>query len=444
MPRLSATETEIGPCPDALDADPRPLIAAFDEVRATTESLVEPLTPEDMVVQSMPDASPARWHLAHSTWFFETFILAQVRPDHPPFHPGFGYLFNSYYNAIGERVARHQRGILSRPTVEEIRQYRRAVDDQIRDVLTTADPDDLNRIAPAITLGLHHEQQHQELLLTDILHAFASNPLRPAYRDDLPESPSSLVNGRTTASPLHWLTYPEGIQEIGLEGSAFGFDNERPRHRVFLEPFQLASRPSTNREYLAFLADDGYQRPEFWLSDGWAKVNAGRWKAPLYWEQREDHWWTMTLAGPRLLNLDEPACHLSYFEADAFARWSGARLPTEAEWEIAAEGAPIEGNLLEIGNLHPTPSPAGTPVHPTALFGDVWEWTRSPYTAYPGFAPPAGAIGEYNGKFMNGQYVLRGGSCVTSQTHIRSTYRNFFPPESRWQFSGLRLARGRY
>jgi ergothioneine biosynthesis protein EgtB len=397
------------------------------------------LSPEDYVVQSMPEASPVKWHLAHTTWFFETFVLARFLPDYRPFHPQFGFLFNSYYNAVGERLARGKRGLLTRPTVEEVFRYRHQVDEHVRRLLDGADAKLGERLAPVVVLGCNHEQQHQELLLTDLLHAFADNPLRPAYRS---AGADTAAEPQAATPPLAWSDYLAGLRWIGHEGDDFAFDNEAPRHRVFVESFQLASRLSTCGEYRAFIEDGGYRRPELWLSDGWAACQAGSWAAPLYWEQQEGHWWQMTLAGMSPLREAEPVCHVSYYEADAFARWSGARLPTEAEWESASLDLPLQGNLLDSDRLRPAALAAGANGScPVQLFGDVWEWTASPYTAYPGYRAPAGALGEYNGKFMVNQMVLRGGSCATPRSHLRRTYRNFFPPEARWQFSGIRLAR---
>jgi ergothioneine biosynthesis protein EgtB len=432
------------------------LARRYQEVRRFTEKLCEPLAVEDYVLQSMPDASPTKWHLAHTSWFFETFVLSPAMPEYHPFHPRFGYLFNSYYNAVGERHSRPLRGMLSRPTVEEIYCYRAHVDRHLLKLLSAGDGSRLARLAPLVELGLNHEQQHQELILTDIKHALSCNPLRPAYHEgrdqgsgvrgeeggerresrDRPH-PSSLV-------PHPWsLTYPEGVRWIGHDGQGFAFDNETPRHRVFLEPFQLAAAPVTNGEFLAFIEDHGYARPELWLSDGWNAVNTRGWNAPLYWEKGDGRWWMMTLSGMRQVDDAEPVCHVSYYEADAYARWAGARLPGEAEWEVASAEAPIEGNFAESGRLHPAPAGCATsPDAPRHLFGDVWEWTSSAYSPYPGFRPLEGALGEYNGKFMCSQMVLRGGSCATPQSHIRPTYRNFFPPDARWQFTGLRLARG--
>ncbi len=403
----------------------------YEQVRAFTERLCAPLATEDYVVQSMPDVSPAKWHLAHTTWFFETFVLAAACPDYRPFHPRYGYLFNSYYNAVGERHARPQRGLLTRPTVAEIYAYRAHVDAAMRDLLAGGLPSDAAGLGSVVELGLHHEQQHQELILTDIKHVLSCNPLRPAYQE--PRSTPAAA-----APELGWVRYAEGLFRIGHEGSGFAFDNETPRHRVFLEAFQLATRLVTNGEYLAFMADGGYRRPELWLSDGWNTVGALGWQAPLYWEQRDGEWWSFTLSGLQPIAPAEPICHLSYYEADAYARWAGARLPTEAEWERVAVDAPPAGNFVEDGRLHPAPASGGGLQQ---MLGDVWEWTSSPYVPYPGFRTLDGALGEYNGKFMCNQLVLRGGSCATSRTHIRRTYRNFFPPDARWQFSGLRLAR---
>ncbi|WP_435022413.1 ergothioneine biosynthesis protein EgtB [Tundrisphaera sp. TA3] len=412
---------------------PSDLLARYVAVRGQTDRLCEPLEPEDFVVQSMPDASPVKWHLAHTSWFFETFVLASALPDYQTIDPRYNFLFNSYYNAIGERIARDRRGLLSRPTIGEVERYRRGVDDRMGEWLGAADGDTLERLAPLIVLGLHHEQQHQELIVTDLKHAFASNPLRPAYLDRQPDSTSS-------PGPVDWVEFEAGLNVVGFEGSGFAFDNESPRHKAYLEAFALASRPATNGEFMAFLDDGGYDRPEFWLSDGWAARKTRGWSAPLYWVQHDGAWSTMTLAGLRPVVASEPVTHLSYYEADAFARWSGARLPTEAEWEVAASRSPIEGNFLESGRYHPAPSPtrdAGL----VQMYGDVWEWSQSPYTPYPGYRPASGALGEYNGKFMCNTIVLRGGSCATPRSHIRPTYRNFFGPEARWQFSGVRLAR---
>lgn len=401
----------------------------YRQVRQLSEWICQPLAIEDYVIQTMPDVSPPKWHLAHTTWFFETFLLKPYLPEYEVFHPQFGYLFNSYYEAIGDRHPRPARGLLSRPTVETVYQYRAYVDQAMQRFLATPlEPD----IEALLTLGLHHEQQHQELLLTDLKHILALNPLHPVYRE-LPASPEPI------AAKEHWLDYAGGLHTIGYDGNGFAFDNEGPVHSVYLQDYYLASRLVTNGEYLEFIQADGYSKPEYWLSEGWATVQAAQWRSPLYWEQIDGAWHVMTLSGLRPLNLHEPVCHVSFYEADAYARWAGKRLPTEAEWEVAARSISIQGNLLERGYLHPIPASGTT--RPDQLFGDVWEWTQSAYLPYPRFAPAAGAIGEYNGKFMCNQMVLRGGSCVTPPHHVRATYRNFFPPAARWQFSGIRLAK---
>jgi ergothioneine biosynthesis protein EgtB len=384
------------------------------------------LESEDYVIQSMPDVSPPKWHLAHTTWFFETFLLIPYLPGYTGFDPRFGYLFNSYYEAVGDRHPRAERGLLSRPTVAAIYDYRAHVDRSIQDLLaTTVSPD----LAALVILGLHHEQQHQELLLTDIKHILALNPLRPAYRNDL-------ISLNTPAKPLQWLEYPGGLFEIGHQGDGFAFDNELPRHQTYLQAYKLANRLVTNGEYLEFIQAGGYQTSAHWLSAGWSTVQTARWQAPLYWEQIDGDWWVMTLGGLRRVNEHEPVCHVSFYEADAYASWRGYRLPTEAEWEVATAGLEPTGNFLDRDILHPAPCPTNS----HQFFGDVWEWTQSAYLPYPGFKIAEGAIGEYNGKFMCNQMVLRGGSCATSANHIRSTYRNFFPTDARWQFTGIRLA----
>ena len=409
------------------------LLAGFRAVREQTEALAEPLEPEDFVVQSMPDASPVKWHLAHTTWFFETFLLSAALPEYRPRFPEYNFLFNSYYNTIGERIARDRRGVLSRPTINEVGRYRDEVDARMEDWLASADQTGLAALASTVILGLHHEQQHQELILTDLKHAFASNPLRPIYREREPDPTSE-------PSPIGWTRFDEGLRKVGHEGAGFAFDNEMPRHSQFVQAFELANRLATNADYLAFIDAGGYDRPEFWLSDGWAARKARGWTTPLYWEKSAEGWATMTLAGMTEVRPDEPVTHVSFYEADAFARWSGARLATEAEWETAASALPIEGNFLESARFHPAPA-SQLESGLAQMFGDVWEWTSSPYTAYPGYRPAPGALGEYNGKFMCNQIILRGGSCATPRTHIRSTYRNFFGPEARWQFTGIRLAR---
>ena len=404
-----------------------PHTLAYSAVREATLRLAAPLSAEDCAIQSMPDASPVKWHLAHTTWFFETFVLAPHAPGYRLFNPAYGYLFNSYYNAIGERHPRPERGMLSRPALSEVLAYRRHVDEAMLAA------NDLP--AHLIELGLHHEQQHQELILTDLKHLLSRNPLKPAYQKQWPLTP---IRPRARG----WIAMTGGLHEIGHAGARFAFDNEAPRHRVWLEDFQIASHPVTHGDFLDFIEDGGYRRPELWLSAGWDMVRARGWQAPEYWTRRDDGWRTFTLHGEAPVDRNTPICHISFYEAEAFARWAGARLPTEAEWEIATRNTPLDGNFMESGALHPLalrddPAP-GTLAQ---AFGDVWEWTRSDYGPYPGYKPVEGAVGEYNGKFMSGQYVLRGGSCATPARHIRATYRNFFPPEARWQFSGLRLAK---
>ncbi len=408
------------------------LRARFDAVRADTRRLAAPLTAEDCQPQSMPDASPIKWHLAHTTWFFETFVLEPLAANFQPFHADYRVLFNSYYQSVGDQHPRPQRGLLTRPALAEIYQYREQVEIE---VLTLLDGGDLDDAAlDVIELGVHHEQQHQELILTDVKHLFFQNRLQPAYVAISPPAAQSVPR-------IDWTTCAGGVQRIGHDGGEFAFDNETPRHRVVVEPHRLANRLVTVGEFLAFMEDGGYSNPALWLSDGWATVCERGWDAPLYWTRHEDGWRVFTLGGTRELRRDEPVVHLSLYEADAFARWAGARLPTEGEWELAAGGEFKDGNFVESGLFHPRPLSQVGSGGMRQLFGDVWEWTQSPYTAYPGYRPPAGALGEYNGKFMANQIVLRGGSCATPRTHIRATYRNFFPPDSRWQFSGLRLAK---
>jgi ergothioneine biosynthesis protein EgtB len=405
----------------------------YVDLRQQTEALVTPLSAEDQTVQSMPDASPTKWHRAHTSWFFETFLLLPYLEGYRAFDPAFGYLFNSYYEAAGPHHPRTKRGLLSRPGIAEIARYRVHVDQAIERLIATLDDTQWADAAPLFELGLNHEEQHQELILIDIKNALSLNPLEPAYQAP---SPRRLA----AAAPLLWVEFPGGLRQIGHDGQGFAFDNEGPRHRVWLEPFRLAGRPTTCGEYLAFVADDGYRRPEFWLSDGWAKVLEEGWTAPLYWREDQSGWTLFSLGGRRPLDPAEPVCHVSFYEADAFARWSGKRLPTETEWEVAAAetGGALTGNLLQRGLWHPQPAPAGERLQ--QMIGDVWEWTASPYLAYPGFRPTAGPVGEYNGKFMSNQMVLRGGAAVTPDGHVRVTYRNFFAPSSRWAFSGIRLA----
>ncbi len=408
------------------------LLQQFFRTRDLSTDLARPLSPEDQTVQAMPDASPAKWHLAHTTWFFETFVLLAFASNYRAFDETFAYLFNSYYESAGPRHPRPERGMLTRPTAETVLSYRRHVDSAMATLLAS-EAACSGEIARLVELGIHHEQQHQELLLTDILNLFSRNPLRPAYRED------GLSSAASTVTALRWQDFEEGIHSIGYDGSGFCYDNEQPRHQVILRPFRLASRLVRNGEWAAFMEDGGYDRPDLWLSDGWATVQAEGWRAPLYWDQRDGgHAAVMTLRGQLPMDPEAPVSHISYYEADAFARWAGKRLPTEAEWEVAAREHPPCGNTLGTGNLRPVP--ADTEGGLAQLFGDVWEWTQSPYTPYPGFQAPAGAVGEYNGKFMCNQMVLRGGSCATPDGHVRSTYRNFFYPHQRWQFSGVRLA----
>ena len=417
------------------------LLEQYTAIRRTTEWICEGLTPEDQMVQSMPDASPTKWHLAHTSWFFETFLLKPYLQGYRLFHDDFTFLFNSYYKQLGAHPNRSYRGLFSRPSNEQVRDYRRYVDEHMRQLISVTTDE---QVLSLIVTGLNHEQQHQELIITDIKHGLWSNPLKPAWKTP---PPSSTV---PQPSAQEWLSYNAGLYSIGHDGPEFAFDNETPRHQVFVEKFQIASRPVTNGEYLDFINDGGYRRPELWLSEGWDTVNAQGWRGPLYWichsERSEEPLpapQVFTVNGLQPLDLNEPVCHISYYEADAYARWAGCRLPTEAEWEIAAADQPIAGNFLESGRFHPCGADsscgADTPVR--GFFGNVWQWTSSPYTAYPGFKPVEGALGEYNGKFMCNQFVLRGGSCATPQSHIRATYRNFFPAHARWQFMGLRLAK---
>jgi ergothioneine biosynthesis protein EgtB len=406
------------------------VLADYRAVRAASERLCEPLQTEDYTLQSIVQTSPPKWHLAHVSWFFETFLLSDYLSGYRPLDHRYRYLFNSYYEQVGPFHPRARRGMLSRPTVEEIYRYRNWVDERMAELIEEAAARHWPEVARRIAIGLNHEQQHQELLLTDIKHNFSVNPLYPAYREELPR-------GTGSAAALHWHEFENGLGGIGAGDEGFAYDNERPRHTVYVGAFRLASRLVTNGEYLAFIEARGYERPELWLSDGWAAVQREQWRAPLYWIRDGGEWRQFTLAGVRALDEQEPVAHISYYEADAYARWAGHRLPTEQEWELAAAHREISGNLRERGRLHPC---AGGEDGLQQLFGDVWEWTASPYGPYPGYRAAAGALGEYNGKFMCNQMVLRGGSCVTPADHLRPTYRNFFYPHERWQFSGLRLA----
>lgn len=430
MSTVSESETPAPPWSD--------LCSRFQQVRGFTNELCAPLQTEDLIVQSMPDVSPTRWHLAHTTWFFETFLLQPQCAGYQTPNSAFAYLFNSYYNCVGEQFPREKRGLLTRPTVAEVWEYRSAVDDAIVDWLS-------NDISPksqkVVELGLHHEQQHQELMITDIKHVLSCNPLFPVYREHQDPSGVNRSVDRSYAE-ASWINFAEGLEYVGHPEDGFCFDNELPRHRTFLHAFQLQDRLVTNGEYLEFIEDGGYERPELWLSMGAAAVEQHGWRAPLYWHRQDDTWSEFSLAGLQPLDRSLPVCHVSYFEADAYARWSGNRLPTESEWERAAVDCELHGNFADDLQFHPRAvsdsDPRGTNIRQG--FGDVWEWTASQYMAYPGYRPPGGALGEYNGKFMCNQFVLRGGSCATSRDHIRASYRNFFSPESRWQFSGIRLA----
>jgi len=441
----------------------------YRSVRALSEKLCETLVTEDYVIQPMADCSPTKWHLAHTSWFFETFVLKNHVDGYRSPHPQYDFLFNSYYNAVGARHCRPKRGLISRPTVADTYSYREHVDTALLNLLAAASAETLQEIEPLVTIGLHHEQQHQELMLTDIKYVFWENPLRPAFRPaDIgriavegslagmhlhAQGPVPISHQGSPSRPAKWVEFEGGQVWTGHDGGGFAFDNEGPRHQVYLQPFALGSTLVTAGEYLAFMQDGGYRRPELWLAEGWSTVQSSGWDSPLYWEKHDGEWWQFTLTGMRPVDPEEPVCHVSFFEAEAYASWAGARLPTEFEWEHAAAQQKIEGNFVEDGLYHPTgipralrqsgeeravAAPAGAGI--SQMYGDVWEWTQSSYAPYPGFRRSTGALGEYNGKFMSNQYVLRGGSCATSRSHIRSTYRNFFPSNARWQFSGIRLA----
>jgi ergothioneine biosynthesis protein EgtB len=423
-----------------MNIDAETLTTRYDQVRSYTEDLAAPLSAEDQTVQSMPDTSPTKWHRAHVTWFFETFVLAGHEPDFAKFHDEYWFLFNSYYESVGPRYARPMRGVISRPGAKDVGVYRDNVDGRMRDLLGRLDDGALSELAPTIELGFHHEQQHQELLLMDIKHVLSLNPLQPSYA-------GGPVGG--AAGPLGWREYEGGLVEIGHQtsGGDLCFDNELPLHQEFLAPYRLADRLVTNGEWLAFMADGGYSRSEFWFSDGWSRVGADGWRAPFYWTERDGVWLEHTLTGTRPVDPELPVCHVSHYEADAYAAWAGKRLPTEAEWERAAQledqsTVMASANLADRGAWHPRPAgPATGGLR--QVFGDCWEWTTSAYLGYPGYHPPSGAIGEYNGKFMSGQMVLRGGCALTPPGHIRSSYRNFFPPGARWPVTGVRLADAR-
>jgi ergothioneine biosynthesis protein EgtB len=415
---MSASRTQPQAC--------SPLLQKYRDVRRTSLNVTSPFSAEDQMLQSMPDCSPAKWHLAHTTWFFETFILANI-PGYRPYDPRYKQLFNSYYKQLGSHPFRGSRGLMSRPSLEEVHAHRHWVDEAM-DRNFDQLPEDARAL---LELGLNHEQQHQELIVTDIKHALWSSPLRPER--------SSGLQAIANASPVNWIRFEKGIYEVGHSGDGFAFDNEGPRHEILLQDFQIASRQVTNAEYLEFMRDGGYRKPELWLSDGWDAVNSQQWRAPLYWEESDGAWLEFTFAGMREIDPSAPVCHLSYYEADAFAHWSGARLPREEEWEVAASQAGMKrtGAFLDDGKFQPEPAQGEQP----QWFGNVWEWTSSAYLGYAGFVPAPGLVGEYNGKFMCNQFVLRGGSCATPASHIRASYRNFFPPHARWQFMGIRLAK---
>jgi ergothioneine biosynthesis protein EgtB len=421
--------------------DTTALTARFDQVRAHTELLAAPLSPEDQTVQSMPDVSPTKWHRAHVTWFFETFVLAGHEQDFSPFQERYWFLFNSYYESLGPRYARPDRGLVTRPGAHDVGVYRDNVDDRMRDLVGTLDDGTLEKLAPTIELGFHHEQQHQELLLMDIKHVLSRNPLEPVY--------AGRPREHCEPDAMTFVDIEGGLVEVGHEGDGFCFDNELPRHRQWLEPYRVADRLVTNGEWLEFIRDGGYERHELWLSDGWGRVNTEGWRAPLYWVEHDGTWLEHTLHGTWPVNPGLPVSHVSFYEAEAFATWAGKRLPSEAEWEHAvvsdgqADAATSGGNLADLEHYHPAPAPpAGGEHRLRQVYGDCWEWTSSAYHPYPGFHPPAGAIGEYNGKFMSNQMVLRGGCALTPPGHARATYRNFFPHGARWALSGVRLADG--
>lgn len=412
------------------------LFEQFSSVRKFSEILCEPLEIEDYVVQSMPDVSPAKWHLAHTSWFFEAFVLEKFDDSYKSLHPQYNYLFNSYYTLVGERHCRPKRGLISRPTVDQVYNYRKYVNENIGRFFANCSEKDFKVQAPVIEIGIHHERQHQELMLTDIKHVLSENPLRPVYV----EQPEYRSEGQLPDAG--WISFKEGLYEIGHDSEDFSYDNETPRHKKYLNAFSLSSRLVTNKEYIEFIVDEGYSRPELWLSNGIYTAEDNGWQAPLYWERIEGKWHHFTLGGFKEIDENEPVCHVSYYEADAFARWKGQRLASEAEWEVASSNLTIEGNFVESGAYNPIPLNRKSYTNElNQIYGDVWEWTSSPYISYPGYKTLPGALGEYNGKFMSNQMVLRGGSCATSDTHIRNTYRNFFPPDARWQFMGIRLAK---
>lgn len=409
------------------------LIQKFEKVRAFTETITDPLEIEDYVIQVTENASPAKWHLAHTTWFFETFLLEKELEDYDPIHPQYSYLFNSYYLQTGVPHCRARRGNISRPTVKQVFEYRKSINEHVVDLIKDATDEQYEKWGPIIEIGIHHEQQHQELLMTDLKYMFSQNPLDPVYKNvDRPKARS--------IPEISWIGFEEGVYDVGHDGKGFGYDNEFPRHKTYIHDFELASRLVTNGEYLEFMEAGTYSEPKWWLDEGFSTIRDEGWKAPLHWRKVDGEWHQFTLSGLVKIDLNDPVTHISYFEADAYARWKGYRLPTEQEWEVAAEPMEIEGNFADAGYLQPAAlqsEKAGL----QQMFGETWQWTQSSYAPYPGYKPLPGALGEYNGKFMCNQYVLRGGSCATSESHFRKSYRNFFHANERWQFTGIRLAK---
>jgi ergothioneine biosynthesis protein EgtB len=405
----------------------------YDKIREATEKLTTPLEIEDFVIQAMENASPVKWHLAHTSWFFETFVLKKAIDNFNSLHPQYSYIFNSYYVQTGDPHCRDKRGNLSRPTVKKVFEYRKYIDENMHQLIDGLSIEQFEEWVPVIEVGLHHEQQHQELMLTDLKYMFGQNPLYPIYKETKRPKIESLPE-------IKWIEFDEGVCTVGNEGDEFGFDNEFPAHKTYIQNFKLANRLVTNGEFLEFIEDGGYKNSKWWLDEGFATIEKEKWEWPLYWVQRDSDWLHFTLSGLEKLDLNEPVCHVSYYEADAFARWAGSRLPTEEEWEVASKKVPMSGNFVEKDHLHPA-SMKSDKQGLKQMFGDVWQWTKSSYMAYPGFKPFPGKLGEYNGKFMVNQYVLRGGSCATPKSHFRKTYRNFFHTDARWQFTGIRLAK---
>ncbi|REC93574.1 ergothioneine biosynthesis protein EgtB [Kushneria indalinina] len=445
------TQTTRAPVERAESAHTREWMRRFQRVRSASEMLCAPLETEDYMVQSMADVSPPKWHLAHVSWFFEAFILSPYLDDYQTPDPAYDFLFNSYYETHGKPFPRHLRGTISRPTVAQVYQFRAHIDREMERLLSAPPAEHLDEIIDRLEIGLHHEQQHQELLVMDIKHILSCNPLHPVYRQDIRDRLLSQADRTPTPSEPRWHRYAAGVRQIGVDyptqparehdGDGFVFDSETPRHRQYVAEFELADRPVTNAEFIRFIEDGGYSRTELWLSDGWSTIHRTGWQAPEYWEKVDGRWHTMSLGGLVPVDPDAPVCHVSFYEADAYARWAGARLPTEAEWETAAEDQPLDGHFVEDEVLQPQAPSQTSGSGPQQLYGDVWEWTGSAFLPYPGFTPLEGSLGEYNGKFMSGQMVLRGGCCATPGDHIRASYRNFFPPQARWAHSGIRLAR---